>query len=91
MKPDPYVGPMTPTAALQLAEDVAAEGFGAHRASLAVLFAHARRRGVAPVLVAIAADPAEPVVARERALGRLVGEWNRLVEAGSEPCGATAA
>ena len=74
----PYGGPMTPTAATELAESVMADGFGAHRAALAALFAGARRRGVTPVLVAVAADPTEPAVARLRALGRVVVEYCRL-------------
>ena len=93
---------MTPTAAQQLAESVVADGFGSHRAALAALFAGARRRGVDPAVVAIAADPTEPVVVRERALGRVVVDYCRLVEAAAvtavaamapcaEPCGATAA
>ena len=95
MDRSPYVGLMTPTAALQLAEDVVADGFGPHRAALADLFAGARRRGVSAVIVGVAADPAAPTVARARALGRLVGEYCRIVEADAgpcaEPCGATAA
>ena len=95
----PYVGPMTPTAALQLAEDVVVDGFGPHRAALADLVAEARRRGVSPAVVGVAADPAAPAVARARALGRLVGEYCRLVEADARardmasatPSGATAA
>lgn len=63
---------MTPTAATQLAEAVVEDGFGAHRASLAALFAGARRRGVCETLIGIAADPSAPTVVRERALGRLV-------------------
>lgn len=72
MKGAPYVGHMPPTAATQLAESVVADGFGAHRAALAALFAGARRRGVSETLVSVAADPTEPVVVRERALGKLV-------------------
>lgn len=71
---------MTPAAASELAESVVADGFGAHRAQLAALFAGARRRGVNPVLVAVAADPTEPTVARLRALGRVVVEYCRLVD-----------
>ncbi len=63
---------MTSTAAQQLAEAVVADGFGAHRAALAALFAGARRRGVNETLVTIAADPDEVDVVRLRALGRLV-------------------
>lgn len=76
---------MTPTAAANLAEAVVADGFGSHRAELAALFAGARRRGVNPVLVAVAADPREPVVARLRALGRVVVEYCRLEDRPAEP------
>ncbi|MGK2928172.1 MAG: hypothetical protein ACSLFO_01185 [Acidimicrobiales bacterium] len=71
---------MTPTAAQQLAEAVVRDGFGSHRAALAALFARARRRGVTPVLVAVAADPTAPVPVRERALGRAVVEYCRILE-----------
>ena len=86
---------MTPTAALQLAESVVADGFAPHQEALADLLAEAYHRGVDPVVVGVVADPTEPTVARERALGRLIGQHRHLVEAGSvpcaEPCGATAA
>lgn len=68
---------MTPTEAQQLAESVVAEGFGAHRAALAALFAGARRLGVSETLVAVAAGPDEPLVARQRALGRVVVDYVR--------------
>ncbi len=71
---------MTSTAAQHLAESVVRDGFGSHRASLAALFAGARRRGVTPVLVAVAADPTAPIPVRERALGRLVVEYCRIIE-----------
>lgn len=71
---------MTPTAAQQLAEAVAVDGFGAHGTALGALFAGARRQGVNPVLVAVAADPAEPDVVRQRALGRVVVEYCRAGE-----------
>lgn len=76
---------MTSTAAQQLAESVVADGFGAHRAQLAALFAGARRRGVNPVVVTVAADPTEPRAVRERALGRLVVEYSRLDETAARP------
>ena len=79
---------MTPTEAIELAEAVVADGFGSHRAQLAALFAGARRRGVNPVLVAIAADPTEPEVARLRALGRVVVEYSRLAEPPADVSGA---
>lgn len=63
---------MTPTAATELAEAVVEDGFGAHRAALAALFAGARRHGVCETLIGVAADPSAPAVARERALGKVV-------------------
>lgn len=80
MMSDSYLGRMTPTAATQLAESVVADGFGAHRAALAALFAGARRRGVNETLVSIAADPTEPHVVRERALGKLVVAYVRACD-----------
>lgn len=76
---------MTPTAAIQLAESVVADGFGSHRAALAALFAGARRRGVSETLVSIAADPTEPHVVRERALGKLVVAYVRACEHSGVP------
>ena len=81
MKAASYGDVMTPTAAQALAESVVVDGFGSHRAALAALFAGARRRGVNPVVVAVAADPTEARVVRERALGRLVVEYSRLGDA----------
>ena len=75
-----YGDGMTPTAALQLAEAVVADGFGAHRPALAALFAGARRRGVNETLVSIAADPDEVDVVRFRALGRVVVEYTRAIQ-----------
>lgn len=72
---------MAPNAAQLLAEAVAADGFGAHRAALAALFAGARRRGVPETLVAVAADPHAPPVARQRALGRVVAEYSTAAPA----------
>lgn len=84
MMTDPYVGHMTSTAATHLAESVVEDGFGAHRAALAALFAGARRRGVSETLVSIAADPTEPTHVRERALGKLVVASVRACEAGDD-------
>lgn len=76
---------MTSTAAQELAEAVVADGFGAHRAALAALFAGARRRGVNETLVAIAADPDEITVVRERALGRVVVAYCATAERDDSP------
>ena len=85
MTGSPYVGPMTPTAATQLAESVVADGFGAHRAALAALFAGARRRGVSETLVSVVADPTAPEVVREQALGKLVVAYVRACERNDAP------
>ena len=83
MTPSPYGEDMsTTTTAQELAEAVAADGFAAHRAALAALFTNARRLGVTPILVDIAEDPSEARAVRERALGRVVVQYCRLVEAG---------
>lgn len=66
---------MTPTAALHLAEAVAADGFGPHRSALAALVAGARKLGVCETIVTVAADVDAPTVVRQRAVGRLVGEY----------------
>ncbi len=76
---------MTPTTALNLAEAVVADGFGAHRAELAALFAGARRAGVRETLVSIAADPTEVDVVRLRALGRVVVAYSAAVGHADEP------
>ena len=70
----------TATAAQELAEAVVADGFGVHRATLAAFLTHARRVGVTPILVEIAEDPTEVRPVRERALGRVVVQYCRLVE-----------
>ena len=88
MTANPYVGHMTPTAATHLAESVVEDGFGAHRAALAALFAGARRRGVSETLVSIAADPSEGRHVRERALGKLVVAYVRACEAGDTAASA---
>ena len=72
-----YVDPMTSriptTDALHgLAEAIVTDGFAAHHIALADVIAMARRAGVRPVLVDIVADDGSPVVARQRALGRLL-------------------
>ncbi len=81
---DPYLGDMTPTAAIELAEAVVENGFAAHQATLAALLADARRHGVSEALVVAASDAAEPQPVRERALGMLVVRYVRLYEAGPD-------
>jgi hypothetical protein len=71
----PYGEDMTPTTAQQLAESVVADGFTAHPTALSAFLGAAERRGANPVLLAVAGDPAEPEVARLRALGRLVVDF----------------
>ena len=64
-----------PAAALQLAEAVERDGFGAHHGTLHALLAEARRRGVCDTLLAVAGDAAEPRVVRQRALGRVIVDY----------------
>lgn len=73
----PYVDHMASTTATDLAESILADGFDAHRVALSTLFADARRRGVSSVLIDVAADSAEAVVVRQRALGRILGTLAR--------------
>lgn len=61
--------------ATRLAEDVVADGFSAHRATLDSFVAAAGARGVSPVLLALVADHGAPSVARYRGLGRAVVEY----------------
>ncbi len=62
----------------QLAHAVAQDGIDQHAVAVARLAADLRRReGVNPVLLEILEDPRAPGVARERALGRLLGELDR--------------
>lgn len=62
----------TTDALLGLAEAIVTDGFPAHTAALTDVVAVARRAGIRPVLVDIVADEGSPVVARQRALGRLI-------------------
>ena len=62
----------TTDALLGLAEAIVTDGFPTHAAAVADLVTAARRTGVRPVLVDIVADEGSPVVARQRALGRLI-------------------
>jgi hypothetical protein len=73
----------------QLAHAVAEDGIDQHAAAVARITADLRRReGVNPVLLEILADPRAPGVARERALGRLLGELDRPLR--SRPATAAA-
>lgn len=56
----PYREGMTPRITFSLTEDAAAD-----------LAAQARSRGVSEILLGVLTDPAEPPVARERALSRV--------------------
>lgn len=68
----PYGDHMASTTRPELAEAIVADGFEHHWAAVSALLSEARRRGVSPVLVALAGDPGEPVVARQRALGQIL-------------------
>jgi hypothetical protein len=64
--------PASPRATLAaLAERVASAGLEAIHGDLPQLLAMARRHGVAEVLIRTVADTGAPVVARERAFGRV--------------------
>ena len=64
-----------------LAESIAEHGFSVEVGAQAALWAGARRRGVSPVLVSIAADPTEQEVVRFRALAKVVSRYCALVAA----------
>lgn len=59
-------------ALLGIGEAVVADGFDAHEGAVAELVTTARSLGVRPVLADVVADRGHPVVARQRALGRLL-------------------
>ena len=63
-----------------LAEAVAADGFDAHIGAVADLVDETRRLGISDVLAAVVLDRHQPLVARERAFGRLVAAYCRSLE-----------
>ena len=63
-----------------LAEAVVADGFDAHIQAVADLVADTRRLGISDVLAAVVLDRHQPLVARERAFGRLVAAYCRAIE-----------
>lgn len=63
-----------------LAEAVSVDGFDAHSVAVAAFVAETRRLRISDVLAAVALDRHQPLVARERALGRLVVAYCRAVE-----------
>ena len=68
---------MTPLVALELAENIVADGFAARQDALSTLNEAATERDVNPVLIQVVSDDNEPRAARERALGRLVVQLSR--------------
>jgi hypothetical protein len=62
----------TPDWADVAAHRVAADGVAGHEALVADVARHARRAGAPDVLTSVLADRRQPVVARERALGKVL-------------------
>lgn len=72
---------MTEASARMLAGEIANRGFSVERNAQAALWACARRRGVDPLVISVAADPTEPTVVRYRALAVVVARYcAQLVE-----------
>lgn len=70
---------MTEEAVRTLAGEIALHGFSVEKSAQAALWAGARRRGVDPLLVSVAADPTERTVVRFRALAAVVSRYCALV------------
>ena len=66
--------------AQELAEAVAVDGFEIHAAAVAAVVAEANLFARSDVLAAVALDPHQPTVARERAFGRLVAAYYRALD-----------
>jgi hypothetical protein len=66
--------------AQELAEAVAVDGFEFHAAAVSAVVAEANLFARSDVLAAVALDPHQPTVARERAFGRLVAAYYRAIE-----------
>ena len=64
-----------------LAQTIAEQGFSVEVGAQAALWAGARRRGVSPALVSVAADPTEQEFVRFRALAMVVARYCALVGA----------
>lgn len=58
-----------------LSEAVATEGFEPHESAVSEFVADSRRLGLSGTLADIVGDSRQPVVARERAFGRLVAAY----------------
>jgi hypothetical protein len=76
--PQPAVG--HEMSARELAEAVAVDGFEIHAAAVAAVVAEANLFAQSDVLAAVALDPHQPTVARERAFGRLVAAYYRAID-----------
>ena len=70
---------MTEEAVRALAGEIALHGFSVEKSAQAALWAGARRRGVDPLLISVAADPTERTVVRFRALAAVVSRYCALV------------
>ncbi len=60
----------------RLVEAIATDGFASHQARLAEIVDTARRSGLQPGTIEVLSDAEAPLVARERALGRLARSWD---------------
>src|SRR5829696_9197436 len=76
----PAAGAHRPSSPQELAEAVAVDGFDAHAVEVAALVEESRRLAISDVLAAVSLDRHQPVVARERAFGRLVAAYCRALE-----------
>jgi hypothetical protein len=74
-----------PVSYAELADRVATHGPAALQSELRSLIRDTRRHGVAPPLVTILVDPAQPDVARQRAFGRILVELERPHETRPHP------
>ena len=68
-----------------LAEAVTVDGFDAHADAVIAFVAETRRLRISDVLAAVALDRHQPLVARERALGRLIAAYCRVIEQQTAP------
>lgn len=71
---------MSPTS---LAEAVSVDGFDTHSVTVAAFVGETRRLRINDVLAEIVLDLGQPIVARERAFGRLVVAYCRAIERGT--------
>jgi len=83
----PHHQDMTPERVILLHHAIADHGIARHEREVARHLADLRAAGCTDTALAIAADPAQPAVARERAFGRLPLAARRTATA-LDPCAA---